>query len=259
MTARRFASCAETFGESPGPVDGIAAEPVYLDVSVPPGRRRTLPVETTRHAFAYVFSGAGKFCNASGSAGGADRRRRLAGYDAPPSEADNRSLVLFDRGDEVEVQAGRGRDPVPAGFGQAAGGAGGVVRPDRDEYAAAVAAGVRGTGAGNVLEGEGQIGSVRFAPCSYSLASARTHNCRYSCDDVGWTVGRHESLPSPPGSAFSVSVRFGSFASGATRPVRAMSDLLTRLGPRTPTMASHLGRDCSSIWKKTGGVELHVA
>ena len=30
------------------------------------GRAKTLPVETTRHAFAYVFAGAGKFCNASG-------------------------------------------------------------------------------------------------------------------------------------------------------------------------------------------------
>ena len=40
--------------------------PVYLDVFVPPGRRKTLPVETTRHAFAYVFAGGGKFTNASG-------------------------------------------------------------------------------------------------------------------------------------------------------------------------------------------------
>jgi hypothetical protein len=30
------------------------------------GKRKTLPVETTRHAFAYVFAGSGKFCNASG-------------------------------------------------------------------------------------------------------------------------------------------------------------------------------------------------
>ena len=74
-------------------------------MSVPPGRRKTLPVETTRHAFAYVFAGSGKFCNASGplavpteGIGWADK--------APPAEADNRSLVLFDRGDEVSVQAG---------------------------------------------------------------------------------------------------------------------------------------------------------
>jgi len=94
-----------TFWGQRGPVDGIAADPMYIDVSVPPGRRRTLPVETTRQAFAYVFAGSGQFSNASGplavpteSVGWADK--------TPPSEADNRSLVLFDRGDELVVQAG---------------------------------------------------------------------------------------------------------------------------------------------------------
>jgi quercetin 2,3-dioxygenase len=88
-----------------GPVDGIAAEPVYLDVSVAPGRRKTLPVSTTRHAFAYVFAGSGKFCNASDPL--AVPTEPLSWADtAPPTEADNRSLVLFDRGDEVTVHAG---------------------------------------------------------------------------------------------------------------------------------------------------------
>ena len=56
--------CGNFWGKS-GPVDGIAADPIYLDVSVPPGKRKTLPVETTRHAFAYVFAGSGTFRNAS--------------------------------------------------------------------------------------------------------------------------------------------------------------------------------------------------
>ena len=87
-----------------GPIDRIAAKPVYLDVWVLPGAKKTLPVETTRHAFAYVFAGAGKFCNASGplavpteGVGWADTK--------PPADVENRSLVLFDRGDEVTVQA----------------------------------------------------------------------------------------------------------------------------------------------------------
>ena len=96
--------CGSFWGKK-GPVDGIAADPIYLDVSVPPGRRRTLPVETTRHAFAYVFAGGGKFCNASGPL--AVPTETIKWLDtAPPAEADNRSLVLFDRGDELEVQAG---------------------------------------------------------------------------------------------------------------------------------------------------------
>ena len=88
-----------------GPVEGVAAEPIYLDVSVPPGKRKMLPVETTRHAFAYVFGGAGKFCNASDPL--AVPTESVGWLDTnPPSAADNRSLVLFDRGDEVMVQAG---------------------------------------------------------------------------------------------------------------------------------------------------------
>ena len=96
--------CGNFWGAT-GPVDGVAADPVYLDVSVLPEVRKTLPVETARHAFAYVFAGGGRFCNASGPlavptepAGWSDTK--------PPTEADNRSLVLFDRGDEVTVQAG---------------------------------------------------------------------------------------------------------------------------------------------------------
>jgi quercetin 2,3-dioxygenase len=96
--------CGSFWGKK-GPVDGVAAEPVYLDVSVPPGRRRTLPVETTRHAFAYVFAGGGKFCNASGPLDVPTEGLKWLDTN-PPTEAGNRSLVVFDQGDEVEVEAG---------------------------------------------------------------------------------------------------------------------------------------------------------
>ena len=95
-----------TFWGKKGPVDGIAADPIYLDVTVPPGRRKTLPVETTRHGFAYVFAGSGKFCNASAPL--AVPTEPVGWLDTtPPAEADNRSLVLFDHGDEVAVEAGQ--------------------------------------------------------------------------------------------------------------------------------------------------------
>jgi redox-sensitive bicupin YhaK (pirin superfamily) len=96
--------CGSFWGKK-GPIDGIAANPTYLDVSVPPGKTKTLPVETTRQGFAYVFAGSGKFCNASGplavpteGVGWADT--------SPPTSAENHTLVLFDRGDEVTVRAG---------------------------------------------------------------------------------------------------------------------------------------------------------
>ena len=88
-----------------GPVQGVAADPRYLDVWVPAGRRKTLPVETTRHAFAYVFEGSGKFRDASRPL--APRTETVGAITTPDTEeTGNRSLVLFDRGDEVTVQAG---------------------------------------------------------------------------------------------------------------------------------------------------------
>src|SRR3974390_2707361 len=96
--------CGSFWGKK-GPVDGIAADPIYLDVAVPPGKRKVLPVETARHAFAYVFAGSGKFCNASDPL--AVPTEPVGWLDTkPPSDAANRSLILFDRGDEVAVQAG---------------------------------------------------------------------------------------------------------------------------------------------------------
>jgi redox-sensitive bicupin YhaK (pirin superfamily) len=96
--------CGSFWGTT-GPVDGIAADPVYLDVSIAPGTRKTLPIETTRHAFAYVFAGSGTFRDAS------DPRAVKTDHVGPPASAPaddlhNRSLVLFDRGDEVTVHAG---------------------------------------------------------------------------------------------------------------------------------------------------------
>jgi len=96
--------CGHFWGKR-GPVEGIAADPTYIDVSVPAGKRKVLPVETTRHAFAYVFAGSGKFCNASGPL--AVPTEGLGWADTnPPTEADDRSLVLFDSGDKIEVEAG---------------------------------------------------------------------------------------------------------------------------------------------------------
>jgi quercetin 2,3-dioxygenase len=89
-----------------GPVEGVAAEPRYLDVSVPPGRRKRLAVETTSHAFAYVFAGSGIFRDASDPQGVLTEQVAGGTVRTPPGDIGNRSLVLFDRGDEVVVQAG---------------------------------------------------------------------------------------------------------------------------------------------------------
>jgi redox-sensitive bicupin YhaK (pirin superfamily) len=98
--------CGDFWGKR-GPVDGTAAEPRYLDVSVPAGRRKTFPVETTRHAFAYVFEGSGTFSGASQPFGVLTEKENPQGEESLIREqTGNRSLVLFDSGDEVTVQAG---------------------------------------------------------------------------------------------------------------------------------------------------------
>ncbi|MCB1496366.1 MAG: pirin family protein [Bauldia sp.] len=89
-----------------GPVEGVAADPRYLDISVPPGRRKVLPVETTRHAFAYVFAGSGSFRDASQPFGVLVEKGLGDEEMFIRDQTGDRSLILFDSGDEVVVQAG---------------------------------------------------------------------------------------------------------------------------------------------------------
>ncbi|MBL8588252.1 MAG: pirin family protein [Methylobacteriaceae bacterium] len=104
-TAVRIVS-GEFWGRS-GPVEGVAADPRYLDVSVPPGKRKRLKVEVDRHAFAYVFAGAGQFLGASQPFGVLTEKEGPDGEEILVRETvGNRSLVVFDRGDEVIVEAG---------------------------------------------------------------------------------------------------------------------------------------------------------
>lgn len=89
-----------------GPVDGIAAEPMYLDVSIPPNTRKILPVDTYASAFAYVFAGAGSFRDAS-TPQGVRVEKEFDGQELNIRDlTGNRTLVRFDTGDEITVQAG---------------------------------------------------------------------------------------------------------------------------------------------------------
>jgi redox-sensitive bicupin YhaK (pirin superfamily) len=94
-----------------GPVEGVAASPQYVDIWVPPGVERTIPVERSRNAFAYVFEGSGTFRDGSApravatdtvtSGGLLDDDRATYGTDVA-----NRSLTVFDAGDEIRLRAG---------------------------------------------------------------------------------------------------------------------------------------------------------
>jgi quercetin 2,3-dioxygenase len=71
-----------------GSVTGIAADPVYLDVFVPPHISFTHPIKRGHTAFAYVFAGEGGFQQE-------DRSQRLISHP---------SLLVFGDGDSVTVK-----------------------------------------------------------------------------------------------------------------------------------------------------------
>lgn len=73
-------------GDVAGPVTEIAADPTYLDVSVPPNSSFTHAITRGHAAFAYVFEGAGVF-------GVRDDR-----------DVQHPALVVFGDGDQVEVR-----------------------------------------------------------------------------------------------------------------------------------------------------------
>lgn len=96
--------CGDFWGKR-GPVEGVAADPSYVDLSVPPNKRKRIAIDTRRNAFAYVFAGSGTFRDASHphpvlTESAVDPEAK------PVYDAANHSLVLFDSGDEIVVQAG---------------------------------------------------------------------------------------------------------------------------------------------------------
>lgn len=70
-----------------GPVKGIAADPIYMDVFVPPGSQFLFPVVAGHNAFAYVFEGEGKF--------GSEEAKVVAPR-----------LVIFKDGDQMKALTG---------------------------------------------------------------------------------------------------------------------------------------------------------
>lgn len=95
-----------TFWGRAGPVDGIAADPLYLDISVPAGVTKSFPIDTRRQAFAYVFEGAGAFADAAAPQG-VLLEKEVFGQEANIRDlSGNRTVVRFGAGDEVRVQAG---------------------------------------------------------------------------------------------------------------------------------------------------------
>lgn len=95
-----------SFWGKQGPVDGIAADPQYLDISIPAGRRKTFKIDTYRRAFAYIFEGAARFADASHPEG-VLLEKEVMGQEVNIRDlSGNRTLIRFGTGDEVTVRAG---------------------------------------------------------------------------------------------------------------------------------------------------------
>ncbi len=131
--------CGEFWGKK-GPVEGVAADPRYLDIFVPPGKRKTFKVEVERHAFAYIFEGEGTFAYSSQAARRAHREAgRRRGNRVP--RAGRQPFAGPVRPRRRGHRAGRRQGhPLPAGVRQADRGAGRLVRADRDEHRGRTAA-----------------------------------------------------------------------------------------------------------------------
>ena len=95
-----------SFWGTKGPVDGIAAEPMIVDISVPPNTRRTLPVDAYSNAFAYVFAGSADFRDASRPAGVRVEKEYQGEELNIRDMSGNRTLVRFDTGDEISLRSG---------------------------------------------------------------------------------------------------------------------------------------------------------
>lgn len=89
-----------------GPVDGIAADPQYLDVFVPAGVKKTLKIDTYRRAFAYVFEGSAAFAEASAPTGILLEKEAAGAELHLRDPSGDRTLVRFGSGDEITLQAG---------------------------------------------------------------------------------------------------------------------------------------------------------
>lgn len=95
-----------SFWGKTSPVDGIAANPMLLDVSVPAGRRKVFPVDTRANAMAYVFAGSGRFRDASAPVG-IKVELEYRGQELNLRDmSGNRTLIRFGAGDEITVEAG---------------------------------------------------------------------------------------------------------------------------------------------------------
>ena len=90
-----------------GPVDGIACEPQYLDIYIPPNIHKHVKVDTYKNTFAYVFEGSANFEYASDPIG-VLVEKEINGEEINIRDmSGNRTLIRFDTGDSISIKSGK--------------------------------------------------------------------------------------------------------------------------------------------------------
>ena len=97
--------CGDFWGRK-GPVEGVAADPRYVDVSVPPGTAQSVWPSRPRATRSRTSSPARARFATPPSRTACSPRASTVSTTVRRDQTGNRSLVLFDRGDEIVVQAG---------------------------------------------------------------------------------------------------------------------------------------------------------
>jgi redox-sensitive bicupin YhaK (pirin superfamily) len=91
--------CGEV-GDTRGPVRDIVTDPVYLDVTVPPGSEHIRPTKPDHTAFAYVIEGKGYFCREKDPFSYQMQGENYFDVRREPF-MENRTLLLFGPGDRI--------------------------------------------------------------------------------------------------------------------------------------------------------------
>ncbi|MBI5101090.1 MAG: pirin family protein [Nitrospirae bacterium] len=89
-------------GKTAGPVRDIVIDPEYLDITVPPGAQYAHPTKNDHNVLAYVIEGRGYFCKEKNPF-----TYEMVGENyfdiARDPYVGNGTLVLFDKGDEINI------------------------------------------------------------------------------------------------------------------------------------------------------------
>ena len=90
-----------------GPVYGIAAEPQYIDIYIPPFTKKEIKIDAYRNCFAYIFQGSADFAYSSKPIG-IRIEKELKGEELNIRDlSGNRTLIRFDTGDSVSLISGK--------------------------------------------------------------------------------------------------------------------------------------------------------